>query len=103
MFGDPVLITNFLAFDDSVATDYGLPDLCSLTYSLSLAADATNYGVALNSATPSISLLTTDSFLIGTSIALTISAVSSIVAQDTPSQTVSFTVIVVDPCFSTII
>ena len=102
-FNDLALATNFLAFDDSVATAYGVPGLCALTYNLSLASDATNYGVTVNSATKQISVLTTNSGLIGTSISLTLSANSSVVQQATASQTVTFTVSVVDLCLNTII
>ena len=102
-FNDLALATSFLAFDDSVATSYSVPGLCALTYTLSLAADATNYGVTVNSVTKQISVLTTNSGLIGTSISLTLSANSSILQQTTASQTVIFIVNVVDPCLSTII
>jgi hypothetical protein len=54
----------FSAFSDSEATYYGVPTLCSLTYSLSLAADATTFGVSLVGS--SIQVYTTNTALIGT-------------------------------------
>jgi len=101
VFGNPVLVTPFTAFGDSVATQYGIVGLCALTYSLSLAADAISYGVSVNSLTNAISVLTSNSALMSTSTSLTLSAVSSVVVQDTPSQTVTFSVFVDGPCSTT--
>ena len=77
MFGDPTLVTPFTAFDDTVSTEYAMPGLCALAYSLSLAADATNYAVLVDSIAPSISVLTTNNALIGTSVTLTLTADST--------------------------
>lgn len=65
----------FTNFADSVSTAYGIPTLCALTYSLTLAADATNYGVTIVAGTPNqISINPTNSALVGTSVMLSLSA-----------------------------
>lgn len=85
----------FVAFQDSVATAYSLPALCALTYSIGDATDATTYGVTKSGFT--ISVLTSNVSLIGTSKGLWVSATAT-PAQDTPSQTVPFNVIIQSPC-----
>ena len=65
---------------------------------MSLAADATTYGVTVDSATLKISVYTKATALVGTSKTLTLSANSSTAQQDTASSTVTFTVYVLDPC-----
>jgi len=39
-------------FADSVATAYGIPTLCALVYTISLAADATAYNIAVVAGAP---------------------------------------------------
>ena len=92
------MLTPITAFSDSVSTQYSTPTLCALTYSLSLAADATTYGATVDSATLKISVYTVSTALVGTSTTLTLSANSSVVQQDTASSTVSFAISVLDPC-----
>ena len=85
-FGGTALLTPFTNFDDTVSTEYGITDLCVLSYSLELAADATAYGTSIIAgAPPNIQVLTNDPLLKGTSITLTLSAVATLFPQDTPS------------------
>jgi len=59
---------------------------------LTVAADATTYGVSIVTGVPNkIQVITNSAALKGTSIALTLSA-NAIPQQDTASQTVTFTV-----------
>lgn len=51
LLGDPKLNIPFVLFSDSVSAEYGNPTLCALTYQLSLASDATNFGASVNSST----------------------------------------------------
>jgi hypothetical protein len=60
---NPVLSTPFLAFDNTVEVQYGIPGLCSLTYSLADPTDATNFGVSLG--TLSIGVVSNNLALIG--------------------------------------
>ena len=98
VFGDPTLLISFSAFADSVSVEYGIAGLCALTYSLSLATDATAYGATILT-TPSlqISVLTTNNLLFGTSVSLTLLA-NGTPQQDTASQTVTFNLTIIDPC-----
>ena len=98
ILGDNASVFAFGAFSDSVSTQYSTATLCALTYSLSLAADATNYGVTVDSTTLRISVYTVSKALVGTSTTLTLSANSSVVQQETASSTVSFIVSIHDPC-----
>ena len=93
------MLTPFTAFADTASTEYGVTDLCGLAYTLELAADATAYGTSIIAgAPPNIQVLTNDPLLKGTSVPLTISAVATLFPQDTPSQTMSFTVTIEDTC-----
>ena len=47
-FGDPTVNTPYVAFADSVATQYATPALCGLVYSIIDPTSATNFGVALS-------------------------------------------------------
>ena len=71
-FGDPTVNTPFTAFDDSVATQYSDPTLCGLVYSITDPTSATNFGVALSGM--QITVVTTDSSLIGQSVNLNLLA-----------------------------
>jgi hypothetical protein len=102
-FGDPVTITSFTAYSDSVATQYGVSSLCALVYSLTVASDATSFGVTVNSSSLKISTLPTDHLKINQNTNLTLHANSSTAQQDTASQTVTFNVSVTDPCPNTVI
>lgn len=75
-----------------------MPGLCALVYTLSLAADATNYGIVVDTPTLTLSALPTNFLLIGTSKTLTMKADSSVILQTTASSIVSFKIIVTDPC-----
>jgi len=46
-FGGAAVLTAFTNFADTVSVEYGLPTLCGLVYTLSLAADATTYGTTI--------------------------------------------------------
>jgi len=74
-FGGSAVLTSFNNFSDSVATSYNIAGLCGLTYSLSLADDATTYGVSIVTGTPNqIRVLTNTASNKGTSKSLTLSA-----------------------------
>jgi hypothetical protein len=102
-FGSTTLLTPYTDFSDTVSSQYGIANMCALVYSLSLAADATNYGVTLVTGAPNqISVYTTNVALKGTQITLTMSAVAT-PAQATASGTATFNVIIVDSCGPAII
>ena len=63
-FGDPALVIPFTAFEDSVATDYGVPGLCALNYLIE--PDYSNIGVTIDQSALTINVHTTNSALIGT-------------------------------------
>lgn len=97
-FGNPALTTTFTTFDDSASTAYSTPGLCKLVYSLEPAADATAYGVSVQTGSLAIQVLTTDTNLLGKTISLTL--VANVDPQQTaPGQTVTFTLeIICPPC-----
>jgi len=67
MFGSVApLVLPFAPFDDLVSTQYAVPGLCGVVYSISSPTDASNYGVTANSAGLTISVMTTNYLLIGT-------------------------------------
>ena len=83
---------------DSVSTEYSIPGLCSLVYSLELAADATAYIVTIVEGTPNqIQVATTNTALVGITITLTLLA-NATPLQDTPSSTCTFDVTPIDIC-----
>ena len=62
-------------FADSVATAYGIPTLCALVYTISMAADATAYDIAVVAGAPNtITINTQNIALKGTTVTLTLSA-----------------------------
>jgi len=83
--------TNFVAFDDSVALEYGISNLCGLTYFINDPTIATTYGVTTSGL--SISVLTSNVSLIGTTQSFEIYAKATPL-QDAVSQVVSFNVII---------
>jgi len=101
--GDPALLTSFASFDDSVAAQYNVIGLCAPVYSLESISDATAYEVTADSAGLYISVHSSNQFLIGSVVTLTLKADSSVVAQDTASSTVTFPVYIMDPCPNTVI
>ena len=70
-FGDPALQYTFLTFSNTVAMQYGDPLACTIVYSLSLAADATTFGVSLLAGNI-INAVTTTQSLIGQSVTLSL-------------------------------
>jgi len=77
-FGGTTVLTPYTDFSDSVSTQYGIPTLCALVYSLELAASATTYGVTIIPGVPNqISVYTNDPLLKGTQVSLTMSAVAT--------------------------
>jgi hypothetical protein len=103
MFGDPVMTFTFLPYSDTVASQYGVPSLCALVYTLTLALDATNFGVTVDTPSLTLSALPVNYLLIGSQKTLSLKADSSTLQQTAASQTVSFKIIVTDPCPSTVI
>jgi hypothetical protein len=74
-FGGAAVFTAYTNFADTVSAQYSLPTLCGLIYSLSVAADATNYGVTIITGSPNqIRVVTNTEALKGTSVSLTMSA-----------------------------
>ena len=65
-----------MPFSDTVATEYGVPNLCALTYSLGLSADAATFGVSILFSTPNyyLKVETTNQTLIGQTKSFTLSA-----------------------------
>lgn len=67
MFGSTAIEQQFHEFSDSVSTQYGVPGLCALTYSVSPTADALDFGVSIliSESIYYINVLTTDPSRIG--------------------------------------
>jgi hypothetical protein len=72
MCARPTDTQTFLAFTDTVSTDYGVANLCNLVYTLNpvIAGDLTKFGVSLAGTT--ISVYTTDTSLILQSTVITV-------------------------------
>jgi hypothetical protein len=66
-YGGPATQQLFTQFSDTVSSQYGVPGLCSLTYTLALSADATAFGVSILFISPNyyIQVLTLDLALMG--------------------------------------
>jgi len=73
-FGDPAVLTAFLDFGDSVSLDYNLPGFCPLVYTLDPPATASSFGASIQTSPLAISVLTTDTSLMGQTISLAIKA-----------------------------
>ena len=85
-FGDSPMYVPFFSFADSAATDYNVPDLCNLKYSLTPALDATAFGTSLsiNATAMNIEIYPTDHLLINKSQLLYLLA-DATPQQDLPS------------------
>jgi hypothetical protein len=70
-------VVSFTAFEDTVSgpTQYNIPGLCGLVYSISDPAVATTYGVTTTGL--SISVITSNVALIGTTMAFELSATAT--------------------------
>jgi hypothetical protein len=62
LFGDNAIEQQFDEFSDTVSTQYGVPDLCKLSYFVNLTPDASNFGVSIlkNGSSYYIKVLTID-------------------------------------------
>jgi hypothetical protein len=94
MLGDPILVTPFTAFTDTVSSDYSTPGLCALVYFLSQ-PESTTFGLYLSGM--NINFATGNSSLMGQSALITLSAHAT-PQQTAANPTVQFTVYITDPC-----
>lgn len=75
-----------------MSIQYGIPDLCALSYTIALNADATTFGVSILFNTPNyyIRILTTNQTLIGQTINLTLTANVTALQQDSTPPSLPF-------------
>lgn len=90
---------------DTASNEYGVPDLCSLSYTLEPSPTTDYAGISILTSPLGINVLTTNSTYFDTDLIVSLSAHENSICliQIYPSQVLTFTLSIKHPCLGTVI